>query len=212
MASRLDMFPGASVALPPGGMRKVKTETDRDEVAAENDVRLVSAVAARDRPALAALHRRHAPWLLERARRQVGAQDAADLVQEVFLQLWRQADRYDANRGSVAGWLTVLLRSRSVDHLRRRRSDDREATDDLASAAPPMTELLTVRRAWLALPAAQRQVVQLAYFDGLTCVEVADALAIPVGTMKWRMAAALDTLRARFGVDPPRDRRTRAPL
>jgi RNA polymerase sigma-70 factor (ECF subfamily) len=191
-------------------MLKVKIETRRDEVADDNDVRLVNDVAARNRPALAALHRRHAPWLLERARRQVGAQDAADLVQEVFLQLWRQAGRYDPGRGSVAAWLTVLLRSRSIDHLRRRRPDDREPADGIASAAPPVTELLTVRRAWLALPTAQRQVVQLAYFHGLTCVEIADALAIPVGTMKWRMAAALDTLRARFGVDPPRDRRPRA--
>src|SRR5690242_16429101 len=89
------------------------------EVPDDNDVALVNAVAARNRPALAALHRRHAPWLRERARRLVGVQDAADLVQDVFLQLWRQASRYDPGRGTVAAWLTVLLRSRSVDHLRR---------------------------------------------------------------------------------------------
>jgi RNA polymerase sigma-70 factor (ECF subfamily) len=171
-----------------------------------DDVTLVRALGHHQPAALTALHARYAARLHRRARRLVRHhEDAADLVQEVFLQVWRTAAAYDPRRGSVEAWLMMLLRSRAIDQLRWRRvhqpgAAPRPGLDHSRTAHDPLpvADVLTVHRACRALPSGQRAVVELAYFQGLTCTETADALDIPVGTMKWRMASALDGLRAQL--------------
>jgi RNA polymerase sigma-70 factor (ECF subfamily) len=181
-----------------------------DDPAGLDDAALVRAVARNDASAFAALHARKAPELLRRALRLTGhREDAREVVQEVFLQIWRGAASYDPARGSVGAWLMILVRSRAVDQLRWRQVHCPDPSSPrarllAATVSPdslPAADTLTIRRACSSLPWRQREVVQMAYFQGLTCDEAADALAIPVGTMKWRMASALDTLRTVLGAD-----------
>ncbi|MCB9615722.1 MAG: sigma-70 family RNA polymerase sigma factor [Sandaracinus sp.] len=165
-----------------------------------DDADLVEAVAAGDRRALATLYDRHSGLLYSVARQLLRERaEVEDLVHDVFLEVWKQAHTYEPGRASVRRWLLVRLRSRALDRLRshafsRRRSldsDERVAPDD-----PSQT--LDERRVegFLAeLTEDQRQVVTLSYFDGLSSSEIASELGIPLGTVKSRMAAALQRLR-----------------
>jgi len=171
------------------------------EASHEEDVRLVEAIAAGDRAALASLYDRHSGVLFAVARQLLAERaEVEDLVHDVFLEVWKQAHTYDPARANVRRWLLVRLRSRALDRLRshsfsRRRSlerDERVAPDD------PSGELDARRVAGLLaeLGDDQRAVVTLAYFDGLSSSEIAAELGIPIGTVKSRMAAALQRLRA----------------
>ena len=134
---------------------------------------------------------------------------AEDVALEVYLQAWRQAERFDAATGSALAWLSTLARTRAIDAWRaRRRQAARQETldpqaDTLVSEAPgpdargQMAERAArVRTAVDALPPEQRRVLQAAFFSGLTHVEVAAALGQPLGTVKTRIRAGLTALRA----------------
>ncbi|MCA9658979.1 MAG: sigma-70 family RNA polymerase sigma factor [Myxococcales bacterium] len=174
------------------------------EVSAErSDAELVRAMAAGDRQALAALYDRHGGCLLAAARRFLGSPAAAeDLVHDVLLEAWRRADSFDASRGSARTWLLVRLRSRALDRLRRRQRGQ-SALNALATAPAPeaandpqrRSEHAEIRRALAALPPSHRQVLDLAYFGGLSMAEIAAAMDIPLGTVKSRTASALGKLR-----------------
>jgi len=130
--------------------------------------------------------------------------DAEDVVQEVFLQAWRQADRFDPRRGRLEAWLCTIARTRALDRLRRRVS----RREDPAEAAPAPTESprpvegLAVRKALLSLSADQRRALELAYFEGLTQTEIAARLDEPLGTIKTRIRTALIRLREALGPLP----------
>jgi RNA polymerase sigma-70 factor (ECF subfamily) len=157
--------------------------------------------------AFAELYDRHSVAAYSLARRIVGPGHADDAVQEAFLTLWRNAASYDPRLGPVRPWLLGMVRNRSIDALRkldvhdRRRSHSEDAADRLE--APGSTEsryeqaeqASTVASALALLPAAQRAVVELAYFGGLTQHEIADRLRIPLGTVKGRTRLAFDKLR-----------------
>jgi RNA polymerase sigma-70 factor (ECF subfamily) len=145
------------------------------------------------------------------------AREAEEVVEEAFWQAWRQAGRYDASRGAVSTWLTTIVRSRALDRLRARRRAREEPwsqlegndVDQLPSesgsgdplAAAELAERRTlVRAALVALPAEQRQVMELAYFGGLSQSEIAERLALPLGTVKTRARLALEKLRDRLAV------------
>jgi len=177
-------------------------------VAAEVDQRALEQLARGDESALAELYDRHARLLYSLALRIVRHQaDAEDVLQEVFSQVWRQASRYDASRGSVVGWLVTLTRGRAIDRLRRERvkPDQVRAEDDareVADAGMPADlrlvtaeQALQVRAALGALPDNQRVPLELAYFEGLTQAEIAERLVVPLGTVKTRMRQALLRLR-----------------
>lgn len=165
-------------------------------------------IARGDQTAFAELYDRHARLVYSLALRilQDGA-DAEDIVQEVFAQVWAQAARYDASRGAVAAWMLTLTRSRAIDKLRAKRVRPEAAADASAaesvvdSAAAQDLELLSaeqvtrLQRALKELPDAQRIALELAYYEGLTHVEVASQLNEPLGTVKTRIRQAVMKLR-----------------
>ncbi|HEY4241940.1 MAG TPA: sigma-70 family RNA polymerase sigma factor [Kofleriaceae bacterium] len=164
------------------------------------DAALVAAMAAGDRKALAALYERHAPLLLGLALRIVrDRREAEDLLHDVFLEAWRSARDFDPKRGRVRTWLAIRMRSRALDlqkSARVSRSSGDDGLDvivDEAERASP--DHARVRSALAALGPDQRKVLELAYFEGLSCTEIAERVAIPVGTVKSRLAAGLARLR-----------------
>jgi RNA polymerase sigma-70 factor (ECF subfamily) len=167
---------------------------------AEDEV-LVAAMAAGDRAALATLYERHASLLLGLALRIVREKrEAEDLLHDVFLEAWRTAKDFDPKRGRVRTWLAIRMRSRALD-LQKSARVSRNTGDaglellvDEGDAASP--DHGRVRRALTELGTDQRRVLELAYFEGLSCTEIAERIAIPVGTVKSRIAAGLDRLRS----------------
>src|SRR5215468_3265141 len=167
---------------------------------AEDEV-LVAAMAAGDRAALATLYERHASLLLGLALRIVRERrEAEDLLHDVFLEAWRTAKDFDPKRGRVRTWLAIRMRSRALD-LQKSARVSRNTGDgglellvDEADAANP--DHGRVRRALAELGTDQRRVLELAYFEGLSCTEIAERVAIPVGTVKSRLAAGMDRLRS----------------
>lgn len=168
-----------------------------------DDSDLVAALVAGDRNALAALYDRHAGVLLTLATRILGdANQAEDLVHDVFLEAWHRAAEYDPTRGSLRAWLVVKTRSRALDQrIRRRRFQDAvarsaEASDGIVDGDPgTRIEGARVRHMSAALPPDLVTVLDLAYFEGLSCSEIAVRVGVPIGTVKSRLARALGNLR-----------------
>jgi RNA polymerase sigma-70 factor (ECF subfamily) len=184
-----------------GGQRGASPAADDDD-----DVALVGAIAAGDRPALARLYDRYASILLALALRIIrDRREAEDLLHDVFLEVWRSAKDYDLTRGRVRTWLIIRMRSRALDVTKSarvsRRSGDAEVLDRIVAetdvAGSPDRQ--RVRAALAALTAEQRQVLELAYFDGQSCSEIAERIGIPIGTVKSRLAAGLGKLRQTLG-------------
>ena len=127
--------------------------------------------------------------------------EAEDVVQEVFVQVWRQATRFDTSRGSAEAWLCTITRTRALDRLRRRASRREEQADETpaATAAPRTEEALAVRKALDGLSDSQRRALELAYYEGLTQTEIAARLGEPLGTIKTRIRTAMIRLREVLG-------------
>lgn len=177
----------------------------------DDDVELVKAVAAGDRNGLAALYDRYAPILLGMAMRIIrDRREAEDLLHDVFLEVWRSARDYDLTRGRVRTWLVVRMRSRALDVLKSarvsRRSGDAEVLERMVAEpeAGESPDRQRVRAVLGELTGEQRQVLELAYFDGQSCSEIATQLAIPIGTVKSRLAAGLSRLRQLLGASQRR--------
>jgi RNA polymerase sigma-70 factor (ECF subfamily) len=172
---------------------------------AEEDVSFITAVAQGDRSGLARLYDRYAPVLMGLGTRMLGSRrEAEDLLHDLFLEVWRQAGDYDPKRGSVRTWILMRARSRAIDRLKTVGStrvislEERPSALDQAGGDDPDGEpdRQRVRRALAALPREQRVVLELGYYEGLSSTEIADRVAIPLGTVKSRVAAALAKLRA----------------
>ncbi len=172
------------------------------------DPELLQRIARRDESALAELYDRYSGLLLALARRiLIDSAEAEEILQEVFLQVWNQAERYDRGRSSVSTWLVLITRSRSIDRLRSRQVKDRtlvsvkqEKRGQHTSPEGMGAVLLDQRRQRLRremrqLPTEQRQVLELAFFQGMTQSEIAKSTSIPLGTVKTRTLLAMKKLR-----------------
>lgn len=168
-------------------------------------------IAKGDEEAFGLLYERSSTLLFTLLLRIVGNQsEAADLLQEVYLEAWRKASNYEAARGTPMAWLVTLARSRGIDRLRALNARGRDMTASLDDVPP--ADLLDMemnaleasaaneRQAlvWKAikeLPAVQRQAVELAFYEGLTHVEISERLNVPLGTIKTRIRLAMEKLR-----------------
>lgn len=166
------------------------------EAAADLGVRL----AAGDDAALEECYQRFGRPVLAFLRRYVGPDEAEDVLQRTFVDVWRNADRYDPSR-PLSTWVFTIAHHRAVDTLRRHRpgvvpidairelvgDDGREVAERHAWAAE-------VREALAALPDTQREALERSYFEGETQVEIAAALGVPLGTVKARMSRGMRRL------------------
>jgi RNA polymerase sigma-70 factor, ECF subfamily len=129
---------------------------------------------------------------------------AEDVLQEVFMQIWRNPDSFAATRGSLGGWLAIVSRNRSIDALRRKRPTESienmalASNYNLADEAERNRMAETARGIIYKLPMEQRKTLEMAFFDGLTHSEIAEMTGDPLGTVKTRIRSALTTLRKAF--------------
>ena len=182
--------------------------------AQEIDALLVGRIQAADESALSALYDRWVNQVYSIAVHILGCADEADdIVERTFSQIWKDAVRYDPSRGSVGSWIVFIARSHA---LTRRRSDVRRVRHDelrtsymenegAVSAASPLQDVeasedrALIRGAVDRLPEEQQRVVTMAYFDGLSQTEIAERLGVPLGTVKTRVRLAINKLRASLG-------------
>jgi len=185
---------------------KESRRTLHPEPAQRPDVEILRAVAGGDEHALAALYDRYRLILFGLILRILHShQEAEDVLQEVFLQVWRRAADFDEARGRPFTWLVTLARSRAIDRLRALGSRERtaqeaardvtESISDAADDAVRSEQAEIVRGALGELPEEQRRTLLLAYFDGLTQTEIAERLNTPLGTVKTRMRSGMIKLR-----------------
>ena len=175
------------------------------------DSALVERMVAGDEGALAALYDRYSGMLFAMLVRTLrDPQAAEEILQDLFLQLWRGAARFDATRGSLPAWLMVIGRNRALSRLRTR--EHREIPEDIeafpANAVPSSVNLEDdaersllmekLRTAMATLPAEQREAVELAYFEGMTQTEIAARTGSPLGTVKSRVRSAMQSLKQAF--------------
>jgi len=169
---------------------------------------LLRQVADRQPEALGVLYGRYAPTLLALARRILGSPaDGEELLQEVFLHVWNHASRYDPSRSSVSTWLVLITRSRAIDRLRTRKVVERThetsaQRDPAGHASPEGAENVflherreRVQRELAKLPPEQRQVLEMAFYDGLSQSEIAARADLPLGTVKTRTLLGMKKLR-----------------
>jgi RNA polymerase sigma-70 factor, ECF subfamily len=174
------------------------------------DEDLTSLVPRGDAEALAVLYDRHSRVAYSLAYRMMGERQAAeDLLQDAFLEIWRGAATYRAERGSLRTWILSIVHNRGIDQLRslssRRRTQEKvEAEAPTSQPSEAFAESWRnsqreqVRAAMSTLPPEQLKILELAYFSGYTHVEIADMLVLPLGTVKGRMRLGLKKIRAFF--------------
>lgn len=190
-----------------------RADAARRQAAASGDAQLVAAMAAGDSgAALEAFYQRFARLVLALGERILGSRaEAEEVLQEIFYELWRRAPQYQAERASVTTWVLTVARSRTLDARRaraRRPAASSAPTDDADRRLGPAPSEQrpdeqaaahqrqgAVRAALAELSADQRQVVELAYFEGLSHSQIAERLGLPLGTVKSRILAAMKILR-----------------
>lgn len=177
------------------------------------DLELLERMAARDDSAVGVFYDRHARLVFGLILRILrNRAEAEEVLQEVFVQAWTKVDTYDASLGAPVAWLVRIARNRAIDRLRsnqvRERTAEAMAPDlgDERSEAywPRSEEQIAVVRALATLPVEQRELIEHAYFEGLTHVELAKRFSLPLGTVKTRVRSGLAALRRELsGITQP---------
>jgi RNA polymerase sigma-70 factor (ECF subfamily) len=169
------------------------------------DMELLSRVQARDQGAMAEIFDRYSGMAFSVAMRVLrDPSQAEDVMQDVFFRLWQNPGAFTSERGSLGGWLAVVVRNRAIDIVRRRRPSDPvedvvlPANTNLAAEVERNTLMERVRGVLTGLPAEQRKTLEMAYFDGLSHTEIAAKTGEPLGTVKTRIRSALITVRKAF--------------
>jgi RNA polymerase sigma-70 factor (ECF subfamily) len=173
--------------------------------------------AARDPRAIESLYDEYGGVAFAFAYRLLGERGIAeDVVQEAFLNIWRQGVAYDAARGSARTWVLTIVHHRAIDQIRSMRTRNRADTEikdavplpsdeDTWATVAQTLERERVRQAMARLPPEQRQVVDLVYYGGFTHQEIADQVGVPLGTVKGRLRLALEKLRGLLRPPDPHD-------
>jgi RNA polymerase sigma-70 factor, ECF subfamily len=189
------------------GARGLSDFPSMDQRTPLNEMDLLRRIATGDGDALSRVFELHSPVVLGLLVRMLGGRaEAEEVLQEVFLQVWMQADRYDEVRSTPRGWILMLARSRALDRLRRRDSTRRReeaAGEEAGEAIPPVgTERLEtlerkrqVTSALGILSPEQRRCIELAFYEGLTHTQIAERLEAPLGTVKSRILLGMNKLR-----------------
>jgi RNA polymerase sigma-70 factor (ECF subfamily) len=171
----------------------------------EDDASLLALVRTGSETAMASLFDRYSSVVYSVALRVLrDPASAEDVLQEIFMQVWRNPDSFSAARGSLGGWLAVVSRNRSIDALRRKRPTDSiedvilASPYNLANEAERNSLIERARGVIVKLPVEQRKTLEMAFFDGLTHSEIAEMTGDPLGTVKTRIRSALLTLRKAF--------------
>jgi RNA polymerase sigma-70 factor (ECF subfamily) len=167
-----------------------------------NDGALISAVRSGKQDAMAQLYDRYSAVVYSVALRVLGDTGAAeDVLQEIFMQLWRNPGAFDASRGNLAPWLAVITRNRAVDLLRKRRPQT-EISETIVSVEPDLAAETDRGRVTekvcgvlKEMPAPQRQALEMAYFEGYSHSEISEKTGEPLGTIKTRIRSGLILLR-----------------
>lgn len=182
-----------------------RTLNSKAENGSADDTDMLARIGQRDESAMEALFRRYSGPVYSVALRVLhDSGQAEDVMQEVFLQLWRNPAAFVQDRGSLGAWLVVIARNRAIDLLRRRRPADSVEDVVLASSVNVFSEaerntmMDKVRRVLDELPPEQRKALELAYFEGLSHTEISGRTGDPLGTVKTRIRQALITLRKAF--------------
>jgi RNA polymerase sigma-70 factor, ECF subfamily len=184
-----------------------RTLNSKTAIGSVDDSALLTRIGQRDENAMEDLFRRYSGVVYSVALRVLhDSGQAEDVLQEVFMQLWRDPTVFVQQRGSLGGWLVVVARNRAIDLLRRRKPTD--SVDDVvlassvnvAEEAERNTIMQKVRQVIAGLPQEQRNTLELAYFEGLSHTEIASRTGDPLGTVKNRIRQALISLRKAFPV------------
>lgn len=198
------------------GVPYVKREDPRFDLDEARDQAWMSKIRAGDQEAFRELFHKYAPTAMALARRVLRRQTLAEeTVQEAFLSVWKAPDRFDPGRGSLRAWLMSMVHHRAIDLVRREEAQQRRSLESVTDASAEddpgigVVEEVTlaqarleVRRALDALPAAQRQVVELMYFGGYSQTQIAESMDIPLGTVKSRAMLGMRRLRgALLGIE-----------
>jgi RNA polymerase sigma factor (sigma-70 family) len=191
--------------------RRLPERPDPIDRQKQEEVALLLRIREKDEAAVADLYQRYSGPLYSLAYQVTGADRyAQEVVQEVFMAVWRDASRFDPTRGAVSSWLFALTRHKAIDLVRKEANvwkryapetelERQEASDDVDGEAWANIRRERVLDAMNQLPEAQRTCVELAFFSGLTHVEVAEQLGIPLGTAKTRIRTGLLRLRDLLG-------------
>jgi RNA polymerase sigma-70 factor (ECF subfamily) len=167
-----------------------------------DDMGLLTRIQSGDQEAMSALFDRYGTMVYSVALRVLkDTGEAEDVMQEIFVQMWKNPSAFVSGRGSLGGWLVVVARNRSIDVIRRRRPSEPvelfalPSSTNLAQEAERNSLLEKIRGVMLSLPVEQQKSVELAFFEGLSHSEISEKTGDPLGTVKTRIRLALNTIR-----------------
>ena len=173
-----------------------------NEQGAARDAELVAKLIAGDEQAMARIYDSYSSLVYSVALRVAGDTGAAeDILQDVFMQLWRNPAAFDSRRGSLPAWLAVITRHRAIDALRKRRPETDIAdvvvssSTNLASETERNITVAKIRQTLDGMPPLQRSALEMAFFEGMTHTEIAAKTGEPLGTIKTRIRSGLLSLR-----------------
>jgi RNA polymerase sigma-70 factor (ECF subfamily) len=196
---RIPCNPAQLLARTSRGIDKRLSFADAKE---NSDATLILSVRSGDQRAMGELYDRYSSLVYSVALRVLGDTGAAeDILQEVFMQLWRKPTVFDSARGSLAAWLAVIARNRAIDAIRKRKPETDigdvivSVEQDFVGEAERNRAAEHIRRKLSEMPEPQRSALEMAFFEGLTHSEIATKTGTPLGTIKTRIRTALISLR-----------------